>query len=59
MASAWVERRHTGKSGVRHVVRYRIGGRALRFGGSFLTQREAKIRRDTIAGKLAALRVPT
>lgn len=60
MASAWVERRETRKSGTRHVVRYRIGGResALRFGGSFLTQREAKVRRDAIAGELAALRVP-
>lgn len=60
MASAWVEKRQTGKSGVRHVVRYRIGGResALQFGGSFPTQREARIRRDPIAGELAALRVP-
>jgi integrase len=59
MASAWVEKRNV-TSGVRHVVRYRIGGResALRFGGSFRTQREAKIRRDVIAGELAALRVP-
>jgi hypothetical protein len=50
MASAWVEKR-TVKSGVRHIVRYRIGGResALRFGGSFQTQREAKLRRDWIA----------
>ena len=59
MASAWVERR-SAKSGVRHVVRYRIGGResALRFGGSFRTQREARVRRDAIAGDPAALRVP-
>lgn len=60
MASAWVEKRPTRKSGARHVVRYRIGGResALRFGGSFLTQREAKLRRDWIAGEIASLRVP-
>ena len=60
MASAWVERRQTRKSGVRHVVRYRIGGResVLQFGGSFKTQREARIRRDLFAGELAALRVP-
>ena len=60
MASAWVERRKTTKGTVRHAVRYRIGGResALQFGGSFPTQREAKIRRDAIAGELAALRVP-
>lgn len=60
MASAWVEKRRTRKGTVRHVVRYRIGGResALRFGGAFPTQREARIRRDAIAGELAALRVP-
>ena len=60
MASAWVERRQTRKSGARHVVRYRIGGResALQFGGSFLTQREAKLRRDWIRGEIASLRVP-
>jgi len=60
MASAWVERRKTPKGTVRHVVRYRVGGResTLQFGGSFVTQREAKIRRDAIAGELAALRVP-
>jgi integrase len=61
MASAWVQKKpRETKSGKRYVVRYRIGGResALQFGGSFLTQREAKIRRDLIAGELAALRVP-
>jgi integrase len=61
MASAWVQKKpRETKSGKRYVVRYRIGGResALQFGGSFLTQREAKIRRDLIAGDLAALRVP-
>jgi hypothetical protein len=53
MPSAWVEKRET-KSGTRHVVRYRIGGResALEFGGSFRTLREAKIRRDAIGGDL-------
>ena len=48
------------KERARHVVRYRIGGREspLLFGGSFWTQREAKLRRDWIAGELAHLRVP-
>lgn len=60
MASAWIERRITPKGQSRFCVRYRIGGResALRFGGSFGTLREAKIRRDAIGGDLAALRVP-
>ncbi len=60
MPSAWTERRETRGGGFRFCVRYRIGGResALRFGGSFRTLREAKIRRDAIGGELAALRVP-
>jgi integrase len=39
---------------------YRVGGREVspRYGGSFRTMREAKIRRDWIAGELAAVRVP-
>jgi integrase len=39
---------------------YRVGGREAspRYGGSFKTLREAKIRRAWIAGELAALRVP-
>jgi hypothetical protein len=41
-------------------VGYQLGGRGTRcrYGGSFRTKREAKIRRDWIAGELAALRVP-
>src|SRR5207247_1922339 len=37
-----------------------LGGRetAPRYGGSFKTLREARVRRDLIAGELAALRVP-
>jgi hypothetical protein len=44
----------------RYCVRYRLGGgeTAKRFGGSFRTEREAKVRRDVIGGELAALRVP-
>ncbi|MBA3567429.1 MAG: site-specific integrase [Actinobacteria bacterium] len=59
MPSTWIERRN-GKSGVRFRVEFRVGGResASRYAGSFRTMREAKIRRDWIAGELAALRVP-
>ena len=48
------------KSGPRYVVRYRLGGRAypLVHAGSFKTLREAKTRRDLIAGELAAGRNP-
>jgi integrase len=48
------------KSGPRYVVRYRLGGRAypVVHGGSFRTLREAKLRRDLIAGELAAGRNP-
>lgn len=58
----------TGKSGRRFIVRYRLGGRAypITHGGSFRTMKEARVRRDLIAGELAAgrnpadaLRIPT
>jgi hypothetical protein len=44
----------------RYHVRYRLGGRAypLVHGGSFATLREARLRRDLIAGELAAGRNP-
>jgi integrase len=49
-----------GKSGPRYVVRYRLGGRAypLVHGGSFRTLKEARARRDLVAGELAAGRNP-
>jgi integrase len=48
------------KSGPRYVVRYRLGGRAypVIHAGSFPTLRAAKIRRDFIAGEIAAGRNP-
>jgi integrase len=48
------------KSGPRYVVRYRLGGRAypIVHAGSFKTLREAKKRRDFVAGELAAGRNP-
>lgn len=59
MASAWIEKRVT-RDGVRYRVRYRLGGREAPrlFGGSFRTMREARTRRDWVAGELAARRVP-
>jgi len=58
MASAWITRRDRIK-GTTYRVLYRLGGRsAPKHGGSFRTMREARIRRDWIAGELAALRVP-
>ena len=59
MASAWVARRQA-KRGTRYRVMFRLGGResAPRYGGSFATLREARIRRDWVAGELAAMRIP-
>jgi len=47
-------------SGPRYIVRYRLGGRAypVVHGGSFRTLKEAKVRRDLVAGELAAGRNP-
>jgi len=59
VASASITVRTT-KRGRRFVVRYRLGGRSypIQHAGSFLTTREAKIRRDLVAGELAAGRNP-
>lgn len=59
MASCFIERRSTGR-GMRYRVRFRLGGREskVRYGGSFSTLREARLRRDWIGGELAAMRVP-
>jgi integrase len=60
MASAWIISRETKDGGKRYRVKFRPGGReaAVRYAGSFRTMREARIRRDAIAGDLAALRMP-
>ena len=60
MASASITRRATKAGEARYVVRYRLGGRAypILHGGSFPTMREARVRRDVIAGELAAGRNP-
>jgi integrase len=59
MASAYIVTRKA-STGRRFVVRYRLGGRAwpVVHGGSFQTMKEARARRDLIAGELAAGRNP-
>jgi len=59
MGAVHIRSRET-KSGRRYQVRYRLGGRgyALLHGGSFRTVREARQRRDLIAGELAVGRDP-
>lgn len=60
MSSVWVTRRQRADRSTAYRVMYRLGGREAspRYGGSFRTMREAKIRRDWVAGELAAMRVP-
>lgn len=60
MPSLTITTRETEKSGLRYVVRYRLGGRAypVVHAGSFRTLREARARRDFVAGELAAGRNP-
>lgn len=59
MASAFVTRIER-DARVRFRVRYRLGGFStpMLSGGTFRTRREANLRRDWIAGELAAKRVP-
>jgi integrase len=60
VSSVWVRTRRTKAGVVRHRVEYRPGGRAqsIRYGGTFATKREALVRKQWIAGELAALRIP-
>ena len=60
MASAWIARETRPGRAKTYRVRHRLGGgeSARLDGGSFLSLREARARRDYIAGELAALRVP-
>ena len=48
------------KDGPRYLVRFRLGGRAYPWvhAGSFKIQKEAKVRRDLVAGEIAAGRNP-
>lgn len=61
MASLTITTRSTKSGEKRFVVRYRLGGAAypLVHGGSFKTLKDAKTRRDLIAGELAAGRNPS
>jgi integrase len=60
VASAWIRRVKLPSGNVRYRVVWRAGGREAtrRYGGSFPTMREARARRDAIAGELAARRMP-
>jgi integrase len=60
VASVWIARRPRKNGGQSYRVMFRVGGRESmpRYGGAFSTMRAAKIRRDWIAGELAARRVP-
>ena len=60
MASAWITTRALSGGGKRYRVEFQLGGRGsrTRYGGSFKTKAEATVRRQWIAGELAALRVP-
>jgi integrase len=60
MASATITVRPTQTGEKRYVVRFRLGGRSypIEHGGSFQTMKEARARRDLIAGELAAGRNP-
>ena len=59
MSSLTITTRTTA-SGPRYVVRFRLGGRSypIQHAGSFKTLKEAKTRRDLVAGELAAGRNP-
>jgi integrase len=73
MPSVWVASRHSSKCRSRKKngggscdctkrfrVAYRVGGRESvpQYGGSFRTDREAKIRKAWVAGEFAAMRLP-
>jgi integrase len=60
MASVFITRRKTKAGKTRHVVRFRLGGRAypIEHGGSFARLRDAQERERLIGGELAAGRNP-
>ena len=59
MATVTITTRHR-KNGPRYVVRYRLGGRAypIVHAGAFKTLKDAKARRDLVAGEIADGRNP-
>jgi integrase len=60
MASAFIVPRDTKDGARKYHVRFRLGGRAypVEHGGAFITLKEARARRDLVAGELAAGRNP-
>jgi integrase len=60
MPSVWIERHTTQGGRARFYVKFQLGGRRTRkrYAGSFKTRREASIRKQWVAGELAARRVP-
>jgi integrase len=60
MPTLTIRTRLTATGEKRYVVRYRLGGRAypVVHGGTFKTMKEAKVRRDLLAGEIAAGRNP-
>jgi hypothetical protein len=60
MASTWIIRRETCDGSPRYRVLFRTGGREakLSYAGTFRTLREAKLRRDYVAGALATFQIP-
>ena len=60
MASVWISRRWTKGGEARHRGEVTLGGyrSRIRYAGSFRTKREATIRKQWVAGELAAQRVP-
>ena len=60
MASVWIRVREVKGGRRRYRVEFRPGGRGarIRYAGSFVTKREARLRRDYVAGELAAKRMP-
>jgi integrase len=60
MPSVWITIRQTKGGGKRYRVLYHLGGRGARtrYAGSFKSKREALLRKNWVAGELAALRVP-
>ncbi len=60
MASLSITTRITKTGERRYVVRYRLGGRSypVEHGGTFKTKKDARARRDLIAGELSAGRNP-
>jgi integrase len=60
VGSAWIQSYTVKDGSIRYRVRFRLGGREapVLHGGSFKTRREARDRRDWIAGELAGRRVP-